>query len=146
VVVGDGPGRAELARRTAPPLDGRVFLTGRVDEATLHALYARADVFVHASRFEGSSLVTLEAMAHGLPVLATRAGGIPDKVEDGLTGRLVAPGDVAALAAAIAAVAHDRSRAEMGRRGRERVLESFAWPAIAERTIALYRDLTEGRS
>ena len=146
VVVGDGPGRGELVRRTPAPLEGHVFLTGRVDEGALHALYARADVFVHASRFEGSSLVTLEAMAHGLPVVATRAGGIPDKVEDGLTGRLVAPGDVPALAAAIAAVAHDRARAEMGRRGRERALESFAWPAIAERTIALYRELTEGRS
>ena len=67
-------------------------------DGVLHALYARADVFVHATRYEGSSLVTLEAMAHGLPVVATRAGGIPDKVVDGETGRLVAPGDVDALA------------------------------------------------
>ena len=70
-------------------------LAGRVGDGVLHALYARADAFVHATRYEGSSLVTLEAMAHGLPVVATRAGGIPDKVVDGETGLLVAPGDVA---------------------------------------------------
>src|SRR4029434_7250375 len=69
----------------------RVHLLGRVDETLLHALYARADLFVHATHDEGSSLVTLEAMAHGLPVVATRAGGIPDKVTDRETGRLVEP-------------------------------------------------------
>jgi len=145
VVVGDGPGRTALAWRAGGSLTGHVHLAGRVDEPTLHALYARADVFVHASRFEGSSLVTLEAMAHGLPVVATSAGGIPDKVEDGVTGRLVSPGDVDALAAAIAELARDGSRAEMGRQGRARALACFAWPAIAERTLALYRELTERR-
>lgn len=145
VVVGEGPMKASLAR-TCRGLGGHVCLAGRVDEGLLHALYARADVFVHATRFEGSSLVTLEAMAHGLPVLATRAGGIPDKVVDGVTGLLVAPGDVEALGRGLteAAAAPERWQ-EMGRRGRERAVESFSWPVLAQRTLALYSELLEAR-
>jgi glycosyltransferase involved in cell wall biosynthesis len=113
-----------------------------VDDALLHALYARADVFVHATRFEGSSLVTLEAMCHGLPVVATRAGGIPDKVVDGETGRLVEPGDPAALADALRPLlASPAGRTEMGERGRQRVLSRFAWGVLVERTIELYAEL-----
>jgi glycogen synthase len=141
VIVGDGPDRARLAAALGPLRD-HVTLVGRVDEPLLHALYERADVFVHATRFEGSSLVTLEAMAHGLPVVATRAGGIPDKVRDHETGRLVEPGDVAALQAALHAVASDASgRAAMGRRGREHALDHFAWPALVDRTLAVYEQM-----
>jgi glycosyltransferase involved in cell wall biosynthesis len=143
VVVGAGPESARLAAR----LPGRLHLVGRVDEPLLHALYARADLFLHATRFEGSSLVTLEAMCHALPVVATRAGGIPDKVEDGLTGRLVLPGDAAALAGALAPLVRDAAaRAEMGRRGRERALAVFSWSALVERTLALYRELLARRA
>ena len=108
----------------------------------LHALYARSDLLVHAPRYEGSSLVTLEAMAHGLPVVATCAGGIPDKVRDGETGRLVAPGDVEGLAAAVGDLAADPSRRrDMGGRGRARAETDFAWENIIERVLALYRSL-----
>jgi glycogen synthase len=138
VVVGAGDEGAVL--RSLP--GGHLHLTGRVDEATLHALYARADVFLHATRFEGSSLVTLEAMAHALPVVATRAGGIPDKVVEGETGALAAPGDAAALAAALRPLLGQPAlRAEMGRRGRARVAERFACGALVERTLALYREM-----
>ena len=124
---------------------GHVRALGRVSDGLLHALYARADVFVHATRFEGSSLVTLEAMAHGLPVVATRAGGIPDKVLDGRTGRLVEPGDVQALAAAVRALAGaPDKRARLGAAGREHVRQRFAWPALVDRTIALYDELLCG--
>ena len=142
VVAGDGPARRGLERRAAAGLAGHVHFAGRPGDAMLHALYARADVFVHAPRYEGSSLVTLEAMAHGLPVVATRAGGIPDKVRDGVTGRLVGPGEVDALARAIADLAADPAgRAQMGRRGRERALTQFAWGTIIDRVLALYRSL-----
>jgi glycosyltransferase involved in cell wall biosynthesis len=152
VVVGEGPGRRRLQHRllareislraAGRSAAGRVHFAGRVEEPVLHALYRRADVFVHATRYEGSSLVTLEAMAHGLPVVATRAGGIPDKVVDGETGRLVEPGDVDALAAAVNDVVMDAgAREAMGRRGRERVAARFSWPAVAARTVALYEEL-----
>jgi glycogen synthase len=140
VVVGEGPERRRLARaaRKAP---SHVHLVGRAEETLLHALYERADVFVHATRYEGSSLVTLEAMAHGLPVVATRAGGIPDKVT-AETGRLAEPGDVDALAAALCELSRDAGlREALGRRGRERALSAFGWPALARRTIALYEEL-----
>jgi glycogen(starch) synthase len=141
VVVGDGP-LARSLRRRARPLGAHVHLMGRVPEPLLQALYERADVFVHATRYEGSSLVTLEAMAHSLPVVATRAGGIPDKVSDGEHGRLVEPGDVAALAAAIAQLAGDNGlRRRFGERARQRALAEFAWPTLAARTIALYEEL-----
>lgn len=136
VVVGDGPRRKALAERVARArLQRHVVLAGRVDETLLHSLYETADLFVHATRFEGSSLVTLEAMAHRLPVVATRAGGIPDKVVEGETGRLVEPGDVEALAAALAAVVGDPAAARrMGEAGRARATLQFAWPGVARRT------------
>lgn len=160
VVVGDGPHRQELSRRvlygdlaqrfsavrrgssSAADLRNHVVMPGRVSEAVLHALYESADVFVHATRFEGSSLVTLEAMAHALPVIATRAGGIPDKVVEGETGFLVEPGDVGALAARLTEVVGDPDRRKaMGALGRVRARSLFAWPEIASRTIRLYEQL-----
>jgi glycogen synthase len=126
-------------------LAAHVVPLGRVPDALLHALYARADLFVHATRFEGSSLVTLEAMAHGAAVVATRAGGIPDKTTDGETGRLVEPGDVPALADAIAALARDPAeRRRLGEAARQRVRQRFSWPVLVGRTIALYEELLRG--
>jgi glycosyltransferase involved in cell wall biosynthesis len=143
VLAGEGPERDRLALLARDAgLAARVHLAGRVSEGLLHALYARADVFVHATRYEGSSLVTLEAMAHALPVCATRAGGIPDKVVEGETGLLVEPGDVEGLSRALASLARDAERrVRMGRVGRERALALFAWPALAKRTLALYEQL-----
>ncbi len=146
VVVGEGPYRATLLRRRRHGLSSHLILAGRVSETLLHALYSRADVFVHATRFEGSSLVTLEAMAHELPVVATRAGGIPDKIVEGETGHLVEPGDAFALARALDVLAHDpQRRRRMGLAGRALVTERFTWPALAARTIALYEELLRAR-
>jgi len=147
VVVGDGPLAAELdARRRRGGAAGHLRRAGRVDAPTLHALYATADAFVHATRYEGSSLVTLEAMAHARPVVATRAGGIPDKVVDGETGRLVEPGDIHSLAAAIRDVLSrpDRGR-DLGEAGRARAARDFDWGTIAGRAAALYRELAGKR-
>ena len=144
IVVGDGPYRARLQRDAGDWIGDRVHLVGQIPEGLLHALYERADVFVHATHFEGSSLVTLEAMAHGLPVIGARAGGIPDKVVDGETGRLFEPGDVDALTGALldASAAATEWKA-MGVRGRARARTRFGWGHIADDTIALYRTLLE---
>jgi glycogen synthase len=144
-VVGRGPLELRL-RALCVGFADHLHLLGGVEEPLLHALYARADVFVHAPHYEGSSLVTLEALAHGCPVLATRAGGIPDKITDGESGRLVAPGDVPALARALAELLADPERArKLGSRGEETVRERFAWPQIARRTLVLYDELLQER-
>ena len=82
-------------------LQTRVRFLGRVSDHEMHAWYELSTLFVHPTLYEGSSLVTLEAMAHRRAVVASAAGGIPDKVGPGVNGWLVAPGDPSALAAAI---------------------------------------------
>jgi glycosyltransferase involved in cell wall biosynthesis len=146
VVAGEGPARSGLERRAQAKLGGHVHFAGPIADALLHALYAHADVFVHAPRYEGSSLVTLEAMAHALPVVATRAGGIPDKVVESETGHLVEPGDVAALAERLESLVRaPERRRQMGARGRARVEEHFDWSTIVERVLALYDELLHAR-
>jgi glycosyltransferase involved in cell wall biosynthesis len=141
VVAGAGS-QGALHAHIDDAISAHVHRPGRVSDGVLHALYERADLFVHATHYEGSSLVTLEAMAHGLPVVATRAGGIPDKVEDGRTGRLVAPGDVPALAEAIGALARvPEERWRLGQAGRDHVLTRFSWPVLVDRTIEVYEEM-----
>ena len=107
-VVGDGPERRRLeALATALGVADRVRFLGHVDEAAKRRALAAADLFVLASAHEGFGLVYLEAMQHGLPVVAASAGGQADFLEDGRTGALVPNDDVAALAAAIGKLAGD---------------------------------------
>ncbi len=140
VLVGEGTFRADLTRLFGA--SQHVHAVGRVSDADLHALYERADVFVHATRYEGSSLVTLEAMAHGAAVVATRAGGIPDKIEDGTNGRLSDVGDVAGLAAAIESLIQDAAlRAALGEAARRTVAARFSWDHAIGKTLRLYESL-----
>ena len=121
VLVGDGSLRPLVDEAVADPtLDGTVALTGRLPrEAVAHELDA-ATLLVLPSRSEGLPLVLLEAMARARPVVATRVGGIPELVEDGVTGLLVPPADADALADALLALLRDRSCGErMGRAGRD---------------------------
>lgn len=143
VLVGDGPWRHRLGAIAAGAgLASRIIMPGRLDDARLHAWYEAADVFVHPTLYEGSSLVTLEAMAHRRAVVATRAGGLPDKVRPGQNGWLVAPGDAAALCEALRDAAGDRDRlGRLGECGRRIVEAEFAWTAVAATTEALYRRL-----
>jgi glycogen(starch) synthase len=146
VIAGGGPFKRELERRIdALGLSARVRLVGRVTDADLHAWYEAATLFVHPTRYEGSSLVTLEAMAHRRPVVATMAGGLPDKVRPGVNGWLVPPGDATALGHAIAEAIADPDRlAVMGARSREIVEREFAWSVLIERYLALYSALLHG--
>ncbi|HEY0070981.1 MAG TPA: glycosyltransferase, partial [Chloroflexia bacterium] len=103
LLVGEGslkPQLASLVRELG--LSDHLVLAGALTDRELHNLYAMSDLFVHPSLYEGSSLVTLEAMVHGLPVVASAVGGIPDKVAEGETGFLVKPGNTHQLAAMIA--------------------------------------------
>ena len=124
----------------------RVKLVGGVDPITLHGLYELADLFVQPTRYEGSSLVTLESLAHAKPVLASRTGGLPDKVfEDGTfeNGRLVPPGDAHKLAAGLLELARlpPTERQRLGRNGRTLVETAFSWQSAARRTVELYETI-----
>jgi glycogen(starch) synthase len=143
MVVGDGPYRARLEAAIASAgLAPRVRLLGRLSDPELHAWYEAADLFVHPTLYEGSSLVTLEAMAHRRAAVVTTAGGLPDKVRPGVNGWLVAPGDPSALAAAISGALGDPGRlAPMGLAGRAIVEREFSWEAAGAATLALYRTL-----
>ncbi len=143
VLVGDGPYRRTIERAIERfGLRDRAILTGRVDDPTLHAWYEAATLFVHPTLYEGSSLVTLEVMAHRRAVVATTAGGLPDKVRPGVNGWLVEPGKPDALAAALsgALAASDRLPA-MGVESRRIVESEFTWPIIVGRHLEMYREL-----
>jgi sugar transferase (PEP-CTERM/EpsH1 system associated) len=138
VVVGDGPQRASLhALVQSLRLAGRVdFLGERRDVALLMKGF---DIFVLPSLAEGASNTVLEAMATGLPVVATRAGGTPELVEDGVTGTLVAVRDATAVAKASLAYLWDSElRAGHGRAGRERVAAQFSLERMADGYRRLY--------
>jgi glycosyltransferase involved in cell wall biosynthesis len=143
VVAGDGPFRTRLEQAVARTgLAAHVLFAGRPSDRDLHAWYEAADLFVHPTLYEGSSLVTLEAMAHRRAVVATRAGGLPDKVRPGVNGWLVPPGDPSALAAALSGALGDRSRLQQfGESGRAIVEREFSWEAAGAATLRLYDEL-----
>lgn len=107
------------------------------------------DLVVHPARMEGLGVALLEAGAAGVPILATRAGGIPEVVRDGINGVLVPPWDPAALAAALRALLRDPTRRRaLGEAGRQRVQERFSPDAMVRGNVAVYRSVlgTETRS
>jgi glycosyltransferase involved in cell wall biosynthesis len=148
VIAGSGPERAALeGAASRAGIGARTQFVGRVQDDDLHAWYEAASVFAHPTRYEGSSLVTLEAMAHHRAVIATRAGGLPDKVKPGVNGWLVGPGDIKALTQAIGeAAAAGPALITMGEAGRAIVEREFSWTALAKKQIEIYRDLLAYRS
>lgn len=146
LLVGTGKERSNLeAQRNQLGLDAHVTFVGRLDDTELHSLYEHVDLFVHPTLYEGSSLVTLEAMIHQLPVVATAAGGIPDKVFSGHNGLLVPPNDPRALAHALRLALQLRAHwPAWGAAGAAIVRRTFDWPVVARRTQALYAQLLQG--
>ncbi|MDQ3994852.1 MAG: glycosyltransferase family 4 protein [Actinomycetota bacterium] len=135
----------------------RVEFLGPVPDDDLPALYRRARVFVlpsvHRTRYgravrvsELLGLAAIEAMASGTPVVASRIGGLPEVIEDGVTGFLVDPTDDAALGERIEQVLRDRVLTDrLGKAARERVRDSLTWDACAERCMAAYSELVSAR-
>ncbi len=121
------------------------FVSGVTDERIVE-LYAETELAVVPSLYEGFSLPAVEAMACGVPLVATTGGALPEVVgTDGTTGLLVPPGDPGALAAGILRALGDPAlREKLGREGRTRVMERFTWRATAEGTVAQYRRLLAG--
>ena len=137
LVLGEGPARAEV-ERLAAPLGDAAILTGHRDDVV--RVLAAVDVLVHPSSADAFPTALLEAMAAGVPVVATAVGGIPEIVEDGETGTLLAPPpEPGAFAAALEALLADpERRARMGARGRERWEERFSAERWAQRLRAVY--------
>lgn len=139
---GDGRARAEAVARELQLGSAVLFAGIRRD---VPRLLAASDVFVMTSLWEGLGLVFLEAMACGLPVVATRVSAVPEVVVDGSTGLLVPASDAQALAAAIAHLADDPAlRARLGASGRARVRESFGLARMIDATLDVYREVLSG--
>ncbi|MBI3506457.1 MAG: glycosyltransferase [Proteobacteria bacterium] len=134
--------QAEIeARADAGGIAGRVRFAG--ERADVRPLLVAADLYVSASHEEGFSNSVLEAMAAGLPVIATRVGGTPDAVQDGETGLLVPARDAGAMGDAILRLAADGGlRARMGMAGRARVEAEFAIGRCVDSYDAVYRGIT----
>ncbi|HSL34693.1 MAG TPA: glycosyltransferase family 4 protein [Candidatus Limnocylindrales bacterium] len=144
--VGDGPDRAELERLAAALLLGeRVEFLGQRTRAEVVGLLGNADILVAPSvptaegKREGLPVVLIEAMAAGVPVVASHLSGIPELVEDGVTGLTVTPGDSTALADAIGRLAADPVlRSRLAEAGRARVTAEFDLDTNARRLIELF--------
>jgi L-malate glycosyltransferase len=139
VIAGEGALRPMLERQIKERrLEKHVFLVGfRPDILSVHKAF---DVFVMSSVTEGLGTSLLDAMACGKPIVATRAGGMPEVVVEGLTGLLVEPRDDEAMAAAIVRLLRDRAlRREMGAAGEARVQEQFSSERMVQETLAVYQ-------
>lgn len=140
VVLAGGGDRLDAFREAAQPFGSRVRFPGPVLRDTLPDLFRAADLFVlpavHDGRgnVDGLPNVILEAMASGLPVVASGISGIPLAVEDGSTGLLVPEGDPEALLGALRRLLADPAAArEMGERGRRKAATELTWDAVAAR-------------
>jgi glycosyltransferase involved in cell wall biosynthesis len=125
VIVGDGPLRDATASMVSQyRLDGRLHLVGVRDD--MPTVYREFDVVVSTSHSEAMPLAIMEAMASGVPVVATRVGGVPDLIEQGGCGWLCEPGNFDSVASRIAALLEQPAeRARMARRARERMVQRF---------------------
>jgi glycogen(starch) synthase len=145
LIVGDGPDRGAVARR-ARPLGDRVHFAGFLPHAAVPAVLAHIDLLVLATRYEELPSVLVEGMAAGLPVIASRVGGIPALVEHDVNGLLVPPADPGALAAAITRILTDPATAARLAAGARATAADYSWPALARRVAAVYQEAIAARA
>jgi phosphatidylinositol alpha-1,6-mannosyltransferase len=145
VVIGGGdlqPRLEEMAEESK--VGGRIRFIGKLELRQLTEYYLRSDIFVMPSRQEGFGIVFLEAMALGKPVVAGNHGGIPEIVQDGVTGFLVDPDDPPALALRLIELLQDEPlRRKMGDAGRRRVEENYTFSRFEERLIHIMNTATD---
>ncbi len=145
-IAGTGPELDELqAEVSRLGLEGRVRFLGWIED--LSPVLRSWDAFVMPSREEGFPIAALNAMADGLPVVATTAGGIPELIEDRTNGLLVEPRDLDALVGALRALLRDRElRSRLGTAGFERVREHFSIAQMTGQFAQLYDELLDGKT
>jgi colanic acid/amylovoran biosynthesis glycosyltransferase len=150
-IAGDGPLQESVKDKIRQlKIERSVTMAGFVDQSELRSLFGAAHIFLHPSHTtedgnqEGIPNSMLEAMATGLPVVATRHGGIPEAVEDGRQGYLVAEKDTSGLAAALVKLAADRVRwRQFGRAAAEKVSETFEQSQQVRQLEEVYREALE---
>jgi glycosyltransferase involved in cell wall biosynthesis len=145
VVVGEGPERSRLEQLVEQlGLTRRVEFLGDQPHEVVFRLLHSSSFFVLASRAEGLPLVILEAMASRVAVVATNVDGVPEVVEDGVTGILVEPENVSALANALLRLCRDEPfRRALAQAGHERVCRDFTWDSIAAKYIRVFQGVLE---
>jgi glycosyltransferase involved in cell wall biosynthesis len=148
VIVGDGPLDGTLKQRAgALGLGDVIRFAGYIDQPDLPPWYRAADVFVLSSDFDNSPNVVLEAMASGLPVVATNVGGVADLLDAPSGGALVPKGDAAAMGAEIVSLLNnDSRRRETGAFNRQRATTKFSWRTSAEQLLAAYERAMSARA
>jgi glycogen synthase len=147
LLVGDGPERKALERESKRiGIADRVHFVGFVAHERLPVVLAHADLLVLPSIYEELGTVLLEAMQAGLPIVASKTGGIPDVIEDGVNGLLVPPCNPGALARAIDRLLADRDLARrLSEEARQRA-KDYDWEVLAERVLRVYQGVTGGHS
>ncbi len=137
-IVGDGPAKKDLQRHAGSlGLDGMVVFTGTCSD--ISSRMQQAAIFVLPSHSEGTPNVLLEAMACGLPIVATEVGGIPDIIHSGSNGLLVPPADSAALCSALATLLNDREQAgDLGKKARRDAESCYSLHAAVTAYTELY--------
>jgi glycosyltransferase involved in cell wall biosynthesis len=143
VLAGTGPALAAVRERAGElGIAAQLECPGWIDAPARDALLRDADILVLPSYYEGLPMSVLEAMAAGLAVIASRVGGIPEVIEHGIDGWLVAPGDVPAITGALASLLADATlRAAMGQAAQQKVARSFGPARILAQVEAVYREV-----
>lgn len=146
VIAGTGPYAGELKALAASlGIAERVTFAGFVSEDTRNKLLAQSAVAVFPSLYEPFGIVALEAMSAGVPVVASRVGGLAEIVEHGITGLLFTPGDDSELFACLELLfSHPQLGRELRLRAREKVSRNYTWDAVAKKTLNTYQEILEG--
>jgi glycogen synthase len=145
LIVGDGPERKALERESERiGVGDRLHFVGFFAHDRLPAVLAHADLLVLPSLYEELGTVLLEAMQAALPIVASRTGGIPDVIEDGVNGLLVPPGEPKALARAIDHILSDGDLARRLSEGAYERGKDYDWEVLAERILRVYQGVTAG--
>ena len=141
---GEGLGSDTYEKQARALLGDRVVITGWVRQDEIPLYWQAADAAVFPSFADAGPLAPMESAACGLPVVASRTGGLQDTVEDGVTGFLIKPGDAEELSQKIKVLLEDPGLAkEMGTAGRDYIMKNFGWDEITEKYVKLYASLME---
>lgn len=145
LIVGDGILKSDIeAKINELDLNDKVIMIGRRDD--IAEIFASLDISLHTSMWEGTPIAIIEAMLMGKAIIATKVGGIPELIEDGITGMLISPYDKKALANAIITLINDKALArKFGEATRQCAKEKFTLKTMIKKTTGLYNSFIESK-